>query len=88
MFDAGRDGLMMVFFFFDSAVKDYPSFILPMDDYKDPNTRCVSWPQKDPKQRRNGKKNFYDNQCKLVIENNGLQLACNHSRRERPNEEI
>ena len=55
MFDAGRDGLMMVSFF-DSAVKDYPGFILVVDDYKDPNTQCVSWPQKDPKQRRNGKK--------------------------------
>ena len=47
MFDAGRDGLMMVSFF-DSAVKDYPGFILVVDDYKDPNTQCVSWPQKDP----------------------------------------
>ena len=41
MFDAGRDGLMMVSFL-DSAVKDYPGFILLVDDYKDPNTRCVS----------------------------------------------
>ena len=62
MFDARRDGLMMVSFF-DSAVKDYLGFILPVDDYKDPNTRCVSWPRKDSKQWRNGNKNFHDNQC-------------------------
>ena len=55
---AELDALMMVSFI-DSAVKDYPSFISLVDDYKDPNTRCVSWPQ-----RRNGKKkNFHDNQC-------------------------